>query len=271
MSATIIHGTTLVTNAIIERKGAKTALIDHAGLPRCPGNRPRESLRHLRHFPRKCPEPLVPRALRREVAERLDETGRILVRPESHGSARRRAEICCATGVEALAIALLHSFRNPEHERSRPRGRGIRVSVSDAVAVVRCDAGDPRVRAHLAPPWPMSTSSPIARATCTNWSTSCSRLGFRGDAVHHAVQRWASPPARPPATYPIRLMESGPAAGALAAAFTAQLEGYDRRHLLRYGRHHREDLRHRSGATDGDHGVRGGRALPLQERAAACR
>ena len=111
----VVHGTTLATNALIERKGARTALLTTEGF--------RDAL-EIRHEGRydmydlliDPPAPLVPRHLRREVPERLLPDGGVL-RPLDEAAARRVIAELIDDGVEAVAICLLHAYLNPIHER----------------------------------------------------------------------------------------------------------------------------------------------------------
>src|SRR3989454_3953090 len=111
----LVHGTTLITNAIIERKGAKTGLITTQGF-RDALEIGREKRSDIYDIFLENPPPLVPRALRREVDERLDETGRVLI-PLNRMEVLDVVQELSHDGVEALAVVLLHSFRNPTHER----------------------------------------------------------------------------------------------------------------------------------------------------------
>lgn len=109
------HGGTTVINAILERKGVCTALVTTRGfrdvLEIGRGNRP--DLYNLRAM---TPEPFVPRALRFEVSERIAADGSI-VRPLAEEELVAIAKACLESKVEAIAITLLHAYRNPEHER----------------------------------------------------------------------------------------------------------------------------------------------------------
>lgn len=115
--ASIRHGTTLVANALVERRGARTALITTRGFRDVLeiGRQARADLYDLRN-PGK-PAPLVPRHLRFEVAERVGPTGEVLV-PLDPEEIEPLGNALAAAGVEAVAICLLHAYANPGHERS---------------------------------------------------------------------------------------------------------------------------------------------------------
>ena len=110
-----VHGTTVVINALTERKGAKTALITTRGfrdiLEIARGNRP--DLFNLRY---RKPPPLIPRSLRREVTERVNFKGDILI-PVDRNELQALARSLEREGIEAIAICFLHSYRNPHNER----------------------------------------------------------------------------------------------------------------------------------------------------------
>ncbi|MGA7329029.1 MAG: hydantoinase/oxoprolinase family protein [Rhodomicrobium sp.] len=111
----LLHGTTLATNAIIERKGARTALITTRGF------RDVLALRNESRYDQYdlnivLPEPLVPRYLRLEVPERLDHRGRVLL-PLDEDAVRKLVPYLRNQGVESIAIGYLHGFVNPDHER----------------------------------------------------------------------------------------------------------------------------------------------------------
>jgi N-methylhydantoinase A len=131
----LLHGSTVATNAILERKGTRTALVTTAGfrdvLEIGRQNRPR--LYDLRQTK---PPPLVPRALRFEVRERLDERGGVLVPLVDDDLHSVVAELRVA-GVESVAVCLLFSFVNPELEKRVAeflRARGFLVSASHEIS-----------------------------------------------------------------------------------------------------------------------------------------
>jgi N-methylhydantoinase A len=113
--ALVIHGTTLATNALIERKGAKTALITTEGF------RDTVEIRHENRFEQydiniDLPPPLVPRRLRFPIRERIDAKGQVLV-PLDEAAVDGIAARLAAEDVQAAAVGFLHSFTNPAHER----------------------------------------------------------------------------------------------------------------------------------------------------------
>src|SRR6202035_4117845 len=111
----IIHGTTLATNAIIERKGAKTALVTTEGF------RDTIEIRRENRFEQydvniDLPPPLVPRRHRYVVPERINAHGRPIV-PLDERAVEALAERLAADRIESVAIGFLHSFTNPAHEQ----------------------------------------------------------------------------------------------------------------------------------------------------------
>src|SRR2546427_4277842 len=131
----VVHGTTVATNAVLERRGALTALVTTAGF------RDVLELRRLRiphmydPFWRK-PEPLVPRRLRFELGERMAADGTEL-RPVDEDEVRAIAADLRAAGVESVAVCLLHSYRFPEHEQAV--GRILRAELPDVMLSLSSD------------------------------------------------------------------------------------------------------------------------------------
>ena len=111
----VVHATTVATNAVLEGKGARTALVTTRGF------RDVLEMRRLRipemyalNYPK--PDPLVPRRLRLEVTERMGPDGEIRV-PLDEDTVRDAAARLAGSGIEAVAISLLHAYANPAHER----------------------------------------------------------------------------------------------------------------------------------------------------------
>ena len=113
-AAYFLHGTTLVINAITERKGVRTALVTTKGfrdvLEIGRGNRP--DLYNLRFH---SPKPFVPRQFRFEVAERVGSSGQV-VEPLNEDDVAKVAEACRVVDIEAVAVMFLNSYRLPDHE-----------------------------------------------------------------------------------------------------------------------------------------------------------
>src|SRR5262249_25650167 len=112
----IVHGTTLVTNAIIERRGARIGLITTAGF-RDNLQMGTEQRYDIYDLFLRCPEPLVDRHHRLEVPERMDALGRV-VRPLDIEAVRGAVRRLVDDGIEAVAVCFLHAYRNSEHERA---------------------------------------------------------------------------------------------------------------------------------------------------------
>ena len=130
----LTHGSTVATNALLTRRGAKTALVTTAGFEDMIeiGRQNRKELYNLAY---KRPAPLVPRGLRFGVRERLDERGEVLVPLDARAlaSIARRLK---ARGAESVAVCFLHSYANPDHERRAAealRKAGFFVSASSRV------------------------------------------------------------------------------------------------------------------------------------------
>jgi N-methylhydantoinase A len=137
----IIHGTTLVTNSLIERKGSKTALLTTRGF-RDAVEIGREHRYDLYDVFLEMPKPLVPRYLRLEVDERVLASGEV-VRPPDLEDLEPLVRELQEKGIEAIAVSLLHSYANPTHERQvadliAKVAPEIRVSISsDVVPEIR--------------------------------------------------------------------------------------------------------------------------------------
>src|ERR1700751_5470828 len=111
----IIHGTTLATNALIERRGPKTALLTTEGF------RDVLEIRHENRFEQydvniDLPPPLVPRRLRLPIRERIDAQGNVLV-PLDDASVAGALDALAEQKIEALAVGFLQSFTNPDHQQ----------------------------------------------------------------------------------------------------------------------------------------------------------
>src|SRR5712691_5077131 len=110
-----VHGTTLATNAIIERRGARTALIATAGF-RDVLDIATESRYDQYDLTIEKPEPLVPRSLRLTVPERIDVRGHVRLALDE-AAVREHIPFLRDRGIESVAVAFMHSYANPDHER----------------------------------------------------------------------------------------------------------------------------------------------------------
>ena len=112
---TVVHGATVATNALLERRGARTALVTTEGFGDVLeiGRQTRSELYALQPS---RPAPLVPAALRFELPERVDRHGTVLV-PLEDGAADAVVEQLLASGIESVAVCFLFSFANPAHEQ----------------------------------------------------------------------------------------------------------------------------------------------------------
>ncbi len=216
--AAVVHGTTLATNALIERKGARTALLTTAGFRDALEIR-REGRYDMYDILIDPPPPLVPRHLRREVPERLLADGSTL-RPLDEAAARRVVADLTAAGVEAVAICLLHAYQNPAHERRlealvREVAPGMPVSCSSEVV--------PEIREYER--GSTTTANVYVMPLMARYLEDLERrLGDLGIAGQLYIMQSSGGTALPgdAKRFPIRLVESGPAAGALAAAQAAR-------------------------------------------------
>lgn len=219
---TLIHGTTLVTNALIERKGAPTALLTTSGF-RDAVEIGREHRYELYDLNLELPKPLVPRHLRFDVPERMAADGSVL-QPLDEDFVRQLVTELRDKGVKAIAISYLNSYRNPAHERRTGEivaevAPQIRVSLSsEVVAEIR---EFQRTSTTLANVYVQERVSDYlaqleARLKAIGFSGSFFvMLSSGGIATRDTASR-----------FPVRLLESGPAAGALAAAQAGVLSGH---------------------------------------------
>ncbi len=219
----VSHGTTVATNAVLERRGARTALITTAGFRDilAIGRQTRPSLYRLSFAPRWVP---VPDELRFEVVERVAADGQVLRTPDEEDVAAV-LDAVVAGGAEALAVCLLFSFANPVHEQIIGRlaaARGLAVSLSSAIL--------PEFREfeRMATTVLNAYVSPLMSRYLQALAAGLAR---RGAGVGHSL--WimqSSGGILDTATAQreaVRTLLSGPAAGVAGAFHVARLAGYD--------------------------------------------
>ena len=215
----IVHGTTLVTNALIERKGARTALITTAGF-RDAVEIGREHRYDLYDLFLELPAPLVPRRLRLEMNERIYSDGSIHL-PLDLQELDVLIDRLVDEGIEAVAVAFLHSYQNPVHERAageRIRERAPQLIVSLSSDVVPEIREYERVSTTIANVY----VRPLVEHYLGELVDSLGEMEIDG-SFFIMLSSGGICTVETAARYPIRLIESGPAAGALAAAHYGRL------------------------------------------------
>jgi N-methylhydantoinase A len=212
---TIIHGTTLVTNALIERKGATTALLTTEGFRDAVaiGTEHRYDMYDV--FIEK-PEPLVPRSLRYGVRERCLDDGSVMIELDEEQVRSVVAELR-GRGVQAVAVSFLHSFRNPVHER---RVREILAEEAPEMTVSLSSEVAPEIREYERTSTTVANvyARPLVEGYLLSLEDRLRRLGF-GGSLYIMLSNGGTASVETACRFPVRLLESGPAAGALAAAF----------------------------------------------------
>ena len=217
----IVHGTTLVTNAIIERKGARLGLITTAGF-RDVLEMGAEQRYDIYDLFIGFPEPFVPRDRRLEAHERIDAQGAVLV-PLDRAQVAEAARRLIAQGCEAIAVAFLHSYANPAHERM---ARDVIRSVNPDIAVslssdVVAEMGEYQ---RTVTTCANAYVQPLVARYLDRLDQALKARGFAGPLrlMHSAGGLVALDTA---ASLPIRLLESGPAGGGIATALFGALAG----------------------------------------------
>jgi len=219
---TLIHGTTLVTNALIERKGALTALLTTDGF-RDAVEIAREHRYELYDLNLELPKPLVPRHLRFDVPERVAADGSVLQALDEDLVRRLVAELR-EKGIKAIGVCYLNCFRNPAHEKRTAEiiaevAPEIRVSLSsEVVAEIR---EYQRTSTTLVNVYVQKRVSDYL----AQLQARLDEIGFVG-SFFVMLSSGGIATRETASRFPVRLLESGPAAGALAAAQAGILAGH---------------------------------------------
>jgi N-methylhydantoinase A len=220
----VVHGTTLVTNTIIERTGANVGLITTRGYRDTLeiGKEIRYDLYDL--FLEPAPT-LVPRHRRLEVTERLDADGNVLLPLDKEAVRRVARELVDTHQVEAIAVAFLHAYRNPQHEREA--GAIIAQEFADLPLTLSGEVA-PEIREfeRTSTACANAYAQPRMRRYLDRLEAELEALGFRGH-LYIMLSGGGITSVREARAFPIRLIESGPAAGAMAASFFGRLSGLD--------------------------------------------
>jgi N-methylhydantoinase A len=219
----IIHGTTLATNALIERKGARTALVTTEGF------RDTVEIRHENRFEQydvniDLPPPLVPRRWRYGIKERMDAQGRVVTTLDE-ADARRIAGEIEAQGIEAVAVGLLHSFTNPAHER---RVAELLAERLPNVPVTLSSEVSPEMREYerFSTACANAYIQPLMGRYLTNLERDLAQGGFTCP-LYLMLSGGGVTTIDTAIRFPVRLVESGPAGGAIFASHIARQRGLD--------------------------------------------
>jgi len=217
----VIHATTLFTNALIQRRGVKTGIITTAGF--------RDTLEMRREYKYdlydlfiEMPKPLIPRESRLEVGERMRADGKIDT-PLNAADVIAAGRKLVDQGVESVAVVFLHSYANAEHER---RARDILAKHFPQLYVSISSEVSPQIREYERTSTTAANAyvGPIADRYLKSLEARLKTLGIvcpllmmlsNGGLTHVGEAR----------RFPIQLLESGPAAGAIAAAYFSKRSG----------------------------------------------
>jgi len=224
----VVHATTLFTNAMIERKGALTGLVTTAGF-RDVLEVGRERKFELYDIFIEMPESLVPRTLRFEAAERMSPAGEVDL-PLDKASLKQACDKLVAAGVTSIAIAFLHSYANPAHELAA--AAFIQENYPDVFVTTSFEVA-PEIREYERTSTTVANAyvKPLAAAYLGRLEAQLREMGVNaplflmvssGGLTHIGEARRT----------PIQLLESGPAAGTLSAAFFG--ERSDVNHVLAF-------------------------------------
>jgi len=217
----VIHGTTVATNAILERRGARTGLITTAGF-RDLLEIGRLRLARLYDLDFERPIPLVPRRVRLEVTERMNHRGAVVTALDRR-SVESAVDRLVGEGVESIAVCLLHAYANPSHEQAvgaivSDRAPGVALTLSsDILAEMR---EFERTSTTVTNAYVM----PVMARYLASLERELTRIGLRGPLLvmqsnggvmtaEHGRRR------------PVHVIESGPAAGVIATSALARRIG----------------------------------------------
>ncbi len=214
----LVHGTTVATNTIIQGQGARAGLITSAGFSDVLeiGYQTRPSLYELAYSK---PTPLVPRHMTAGVPERIGPEGEVLV-PLDEEATAAAARRLVAAGAEAIAIAFLHAYRDPTHER---RAAEIVRQVAPGIDVVTSSGVCPEYREY-----PRTSTAVVNTVLVPRVAPYLARLETRladlglSAPLHLMTSSGGIMTSDTAKRLPVHLVESGPAAGVIGAAFVAE-------------------------------------------------
>ena len=220
----VVHGTTLVTNAIIERKGATVGLLTTEGFRDSIeiGRETRYDLYDL--FLEPCP-PLVPRRRRLEIPERISVDGDVVLALSETAVADAVGRLVEEERIEALAIAFMHSYRLGTHEQ---QAAAIARSLYPNLPITLSSEVAPEIREFERTSTACANAyvQPLMQRYLDRLERALREAGFPG-RLYVMLSAGGITTVREARSFPIRLIESGPAAGAMASSLLAQLCGLD--------------------------------------------
>jgi N-methylhydantoinase A len=219
--AVFVHGTTLATNAVIERRGARTALIATDGF-RDVLDIGTESRYDQYDLMIEKPKPLVPRSLRLTVPERVDVHGKVRL-PLDEDAVRGHVPFLRDRRIESVAVAYLHSYANPDHER---RTREILLDALPGLRVTLSCEVCPEVREYERTSTAVVNAylQPLIAGYLARMEQALAAEGFAG-AIYLVTSGGGLTAIDTAQRFPVRLVESGPAGGAIFAAQVAARAG----------------------------------------------
>jgi N-methylhydantoinase A/oxoprolinase/acetone carboxylase beta subunit len=215
----IIHGTTLVINAIIERKGAKTGLITTKGFRDV-----LEIRRGLRYdiydLQFDFPPPLIPRYLRRELDERIYSNGEVLREAQGEEIGRVLRELV-SEGVESIAVCLLHSYKNPVHEELVKR---IALEVCPHIPISLSSEVLPEIREYERTSTAVvnAYTNPLFSRYLRKLHEKLESLGF-SHQLFLLLSSGGIVPAQAVENFPVQVIESGPVGGVILSRYLGKI------------------------------------------------
>ncbi|MGE3916778.1 MAG: hydantoinase/oxoprolinase family protein [Hyphomicrobiaceae bacterium] len=220
----VVHATTLFTNALIERRGARTGLITTRGF-RDTLEIGRERKYELYDIGIENPAPLIPRDLRLEVDERVAADGRV-VSPLDRAAVAATARRLVEAGAVSILIGFLHAYANPAHEIEAAR---IVAEALPSVAITTSHEVAPEIREYerLSTAAANAYVKPLAASYIGALERDLRGLGI-GAPLLLMLSNGGLTHAAEAMRAPVQLLESGPAAGALVAGYYGRLEGEPR-------------------------------------------
>jgi len=216
-----VHGTTLATNAIIERRGARTALIATEGF-RDVLDIATESRYDQYDLAIEKPDPLVPRSLRLTVPERLDVHGEVRLALDE-AAVHAHVPFLRARGIESVAVCFMHSYVNPTHER---RTGAILAQAMPELSITLSSDVCPEIREYERTSTAVANAyvQPLLGGYLARMDDALRAEQFRG-AIYLVTSGGGLTSIDTARRYPVRLVESGPAGGAIFAAEVAARAG----------------------------------------------